>query len=284
VSCPAAGYCTAAGTLGDEYGTESAVMTETNGTWGAAQAALGSGPPDVVAGVGGLSCAAVGYCSVAGDYSDDYGQDPQAVVEDETPALPATTTASLSAAKVTYGHEQSEKVLVAVSAKLGVPGGEVTVKSGSTTVCRATLASGKGSCTVPAAEFNPGTIKVTASYGGATGFASSSAAGKSFTVANATSETSLSLSATKVTYGHEQSEKLSVAVSPQYSGMPSGKVTIKTSSTTVCTITLKLGKGTCTLSATQLNTGSHRLVADYAGNSDFNSSVSVTKTITVAKK
>jgi hypothetical protein len=258
-------------------------MTETNGTWGATQAALGSGPSDVEVGIAGVSCAAVGYCSAGGDYSNDNGQHYQAVVEDETPVLPTTTTASLSATKVTYGHEQSEKVSVAVSAKLGVPGGKVTVKSGATTVCTATLASGKGSCTVPAAKFNPGIVQVTASYGGAAGFASSSAAEKSFTVAKAASKTSLSLSATKVTYGHEQSEKLSVAVSPQYSGTPSGKVTVKVGSVTVCVITLKSGKGTCTLSATKLRTGSYHLAADYAGNSDFNGSASATKTVTVVK-
>jgi hypothetical protein len=283
VSCPAAGYCTAVGTLGDEYGTESAIMTETNGTWGAPQAALGSGPPGVEAGIAGVSCAAVGYCSAGGGYSNDYGQHYQAVVEDETPVLPTATTASLSATKVAYGHEQSEKVSVAVSATLGIPGGKATVKSGSTTVCTATLASGKGSCTVAATKFGPGTVKVTASYGGATGFASSSAAEKSFSVAKATSKISLSLSATKVTYGHEQSEKLSVAVSPQYSGTPSGKVTVKTGSTTVCTISLKSGKGTCTLSAKKLGPGSHHLVADYAGNSDFGGSASATKTVTVVK-
>jgi hypothetical protein len=283
VSCPMAGYRTAAGTLGNQNGTESAVMTETNGTWGTAQAALGSGPPDVEAGIAGISCPAVGYCGAGGGYSTDFGQHYQAVVQDETPVLPTTTTASLSASKVIYGHEQSEKVSVAVSANLGVPGGKVTVKSGSSTVCTATLMSGKGSCTVPAAKFNSGTARVSASYGGATGFATSSAAEKSFTVAKAASRTSLSVSASKVIYGREQSEKLSVVVSPQYSATPAGRVTVKTGTTVLCTITLKSGKGSCRLSATKLKTGSHRLVADYAGSSDFNGSASATRTVTVVK-
>jgi hypothetical protein len=60
-------------------------------------------------------------------------------------------------------------------------------------------------------------------------------------------------------------------------------VTVKTGSAIVCTITLKSGKGTCTLSATKLKTGSYHLVADYAGNSDFNGSTSATKTVTVVK-
>src|SRR5262249_11206889 len=84
VSCPKAGNCTAAGTLGNQNGTESAVMTETNGTWSDAQAALGSGPANVVASVFGLSCAAVGACSMGGLYSVDGGLTFQAVVQDET--------------------------------------------------------------------------------------------------------------------------------------------------------------------------------------------------------
>jgi Bacterial Ig-like domain (group 3) len=283
VSCPAAGYCTATGTLGDANGTEAAIMTQTDGTWGAAQAALGSGPSGVQAGIAGVSCPAVAYCSVGGGYSDNFGQHEQAVVADETPVLATTTTTSLSAAKLAYGHEQSEKVSVVVAAELGIPGGKATVRSGSIVVCTATLSAGRGSCTVPAAKFSPGTVKVTASYGGATGFAPSTAAEKSFSVARAESRTSLSRSVIKVTYGHEQSEKLSVAASPQYSGAPSGKVTVKSGSTTVCTITLKSGKGTCTLSARKLRTGRWHLVADYTGNSDFAGSASPPKTVTVVK-
>jgi hypothetical protein len=60
--------------------------------------------------------------------------------------------------------------------------------------------------------------------------AASSAAEKSFSVAKAASKTSLSLSATRVTYAREQAEKLSVAVSAQYTGTPSGRVSVKTGS------------------------------------------------------
>ncbi len=283
VTCPAAGYCTATETVGDANGTEAAIVTETDGTWGAAQAALGSGPSDVEAGAAGVSCPAVGYCSVGGSYSEDFGQHYQAVLADETPVLPTTTTTSLSAAKLAYGHEQSEKVSVVVSAGLGFPGGKATVRSGSITVCAATLSAGRGSCTVPATKFSPGTVNVTVSYGGATGFAPSATAEKSFTVARAESRTSLSRSVIKVTYGHEHSEKLSIAVSPQYSGAPSGKVTVKAGSATMCAITLKSGKGACTLSARKLRTGRWHLVADYAGNSDFAGSASPPKTVTVVK-
>ena len=52
----------------------------------------------------------------------------------------------------------------------------------------------------------------------------------------------LTLSAAKVTYGHERSERLTVKVTGQYAGTPGGKVTVKSGKTTVCTITLTAGK------------------------------------------
>jgi hypothetical protein len=103
-------------------------------------------------------------------------------------------------------------------------------------------------------------------------------------VGKATSKTALKLSATKVTYGNEQTEHLAVTVSPQYSGStPTGTVTIKQAATTLCTITLSSGKGSCTLSAKKLPVGTYYLVARYGGSANFGSSASVTETLTVAK-
>jgi hypothetical protein len=59
-------------------------------------------------------------------------------------------------------------------------------------------------------------------------------ASRTFTVriAKAETTTTLKLSATKVGYGHEQTELISVTVAPQYSGQaPAGKVTINASET-----------------------------------------------------
>jgi hypothetical protein len=201
-----------------------------------------------------------------------------------TVAKATTKTAlSLSTAKVIYGHEQAERLSVTASPQYsGTPGGTVAVKSGSTTVCTITLGSGKGSCTLTATKLPAGTQHLTASYNGNADFTASTSAAKTLTVSKAASKTTLSLSATKVTYGHEQAERLSVTASPQYSGTPGGKVTIKSGKTTVCTITLGSGKGSCTLSARQLRTGTYTLVAAYPGSSDFTSSTSAKKTLTVA--
>jgi hypothetical protein len=57
--------------------------------------------------------------------------------------------------------------------------------------------------------------------------------------------TSISLSAPTATYGDEQADQLSVTVTSRYGGTPGGKVTVKTGATTVCTISLASGKGSC---------------------------------------
>ena len=81
------------------------------------------------------------------------------------------------------------------------------------------------------------------------------------------SKTVLTLSATKVTYGDEQVEQLSLTVSPEFAGpTPTGKVSISESKTTLCVITLSSGKGSCSLSAKEIKTaGTYRLVATYGG-------------------
>ena len=105
-----------------------------------------------------------------------------------------------------------------------------------------------------------------------------------YTVATATATTSLIASPNSVTYGHEQTEHLVVTVSPQYSGStPTGTVTIKESTTTLCVITLSGAKGSCTLSAKKLRVGSYHLVASYGGSTDFMRSTFAKESLAVIK-
>jgi hypothetical protein len=156
------------------------------------------------------------------------------------------------------------------------------VKSGTTTVCSITLASAKGTCVVAAAKLAAGSDRLVASYGGAATFATSTGAAVTLTVAKATTSTTLALSATSVVIGKETVEKLSVTVAPQYAGTTAtGTVTIKSRTTTLCTITLAAGKGTCALKASALAVGSHSLTAAYGGSVDFAGSTSAAKTLKV---
>ena len=104
------------------------------------------------------------------------------------------------------------------------------------------------------------------------------------TVGKAITTVTLRMSATKVTYGDEQVEQVSVTVSRRYSGsMPSGTVTIKASATTLCVVKLSSGKGWWTMSAKKLKVGTYRFVATYNGDKNFKASTSVKVTLTVAK-
>jgi hypothetical protein len=123
-----------------------------------------------------------------------------------------------------------------------------------------------------------------ATYSGSARFKASASASSTLTVAKASSSTALELSLAKLSYGHEQAEQLSVTVSPQYPGPgPTGSVTIKSSTTRLCVITLSSAKGSCTLSSTKLPAGTYSLVATYGGSVNFGRSASTRKNLTVAK-
>jgi hypothetical protein len=192
------------------------------------------------------------------------------------------TTLGLSAAKVSYGAEQRERISVAVRPAYGVPAGHVTVKAGSAVICVITLRSAKGTCSPGPARLAAGRHAITAVYGGSGDVASSASAARTLSVAVAPSKTTLSLSAGTVTYGGERSERISVRVAPGYTGTPGGTVTVKANGATLAVIRLKSGAGSYTLSASQLRAGGYSLTATYGGNADFGHSVSGRRSLTVA--
>jgi hypothetical protein len=268
VSCPTASFCAAV----DESGY---VLTYGGSSW--------SSPESIERDGGGLqsvSCPTASFCAAVDSQGYAF-----------TYSSPATSKTALnpSATKVTYGHEQVLHLSVTVSsAYSGSPTGTVTVavtvKKSTTTLCVITLSAAKGSCTLSAEKLSAGAYSLVATYGGSADFKGSTSAKKTLTVAKATSSTALKLSETKVTYGHEQVLSLSVTVSPQYSGTtPTGTVTVKESTTTLCTITLSAAKGSCTPSANKLPVGVYSLVAAYGGSTNFDTSTSAKETLTVAK-
>jgi hypothetical protein len=278
VACSAPGDCGAGGVYADT-GPESSqpfVVTETDGTWGHAQQVPGMATlnTDDEAFVEAISCTSPQACTAAGvSFTSAF------VVSTGTQTA---ITASLSTATVIFGREQAEHVSVAVTAKIGgPPAGTVTVRAGPAVLCVITLASGHGSCTPTAAKFAPGTVKVAALFDGTPFLAPSAAVAKSFVTVKASSGTSFALSAARVIYGHEHSERLSVTVLPQYAGIPAGKVTIKAGAATLCVITLHSAKGACRLAASELRPGIHRLTAAYRGNADFTPSRSHAETLSV---
>jgi hypothetical protein len=104
-------------------------------------------------------------------------------------------------------------------------------------------------------------------------------------VARATTLSTVRLSAAKVTYGDEEAEHLSATVTPEYSSgtTPTGTVAMDVGSTTLCTATLSAGTGTCMPLRSKLPPGARDVVAKYSGDTNFTSSISSDRTLTVDK-
>jgi Bacterial Ig-like domain (group 3) len=282
VSCVSAGNCAAGGVYTDSSRHRQAfVVDETGGSWGTAQEVPGSAAlnPGGNADAYSVSCPAVGYCAAGGGVDTSSGEEAYVVNE----ASASSTSISLSSPGVSYGDEQAGPVSVTVTSPYGTPGGTVAVNSGTTTLCTATLASGSGSCALPATGLPAGPAQLTATYNGSTDFAASMSAAASLTVSQAASTTALSVSPATIAYGDEQTEQVSVTVSPQYAGTPAGTVTVGSGTTTLCTATLASGSGSCALPATGLPAGLAQLTATYNGSTDFAGSTSAAAPLTVIK-
>jgi hypothetical protein len=280
MSCASPGNCSAGGQYTDAGGNSQAfVVDETGGSWATAQEVPGTAALNAFgdAEVTSVSCASAGNCSAGGYYLDG-NIAFQAFVASETSKHTSATALNLSAATVTYGNEQAEKVTATVSSAV-TPTGTVTVTAGSITLCTITLAAGTGSCTLQATALPAGTYQVTASYSGDASTAPSVSLAQALTVSRTASATALKLSAATVAYGNEQTEKVSATVSGP--GTPTGTVTVKAGTTTLCTITLASGSGSCSPAATILPAGSYQVIGTYSGNANLNPSASSAQGLTV---
>jgi hypothetical protein len=109
ISCPAVGDCSADGQYTDASGhTQVFVVNESGGTWGTAQELPGLSALNANdAGVGPLSCGAVGDCGLGGTYIDSFGAGQVFVASESggawggTEEIPGTASLNTSGANVT---------------------------------------------------------------------------------------------------------------------------------------------------------------------------------------
>jgi hypothetical protein len=173
----------------------------------------------------------------------------------------------------------------AVSSTAGTPSGWTTVRVDGHAVSGCTntwFSAGTVSCTGTTAVLTGGKHSVTLSYSGRGNFAASASPAVTLTVGVARSTPSLSLSRSSVTYGSENAEKFTVSVSHVGSVYPTGKAQVRIGGTTLCTVTLSKGAGSCTLIARQLRAGTYAIIAVYPGDVNYHSSQSAGKTLKVA--
>jgi len=280
VSCISATDCTAVGEDGND---QPFYATETGGTWGTPTEIT---IPSSVGGRGfftSVSCTSITDCTAGGQVPDGVP-----FYATESAGQPSQTTITSTTASPVTGQPVSIAVQVAgqsPGAGVPAPSGDVVVTDG-THSCQAALSGSDGvstgSCSLT--EDSAGSYSFTAGYPGDANFGSSqTSSGTPVTVGKATTKTGLVLSAATVTYGHEKSLKLTATVTPEYTGTPTGTVTITAGTTTLCTVKLSARTGSCSpASATALSVGSHVLTGSYSGDSNFGSST-VTKTVKITK-
>jgi hypothetical protein len=136
--------------------------------------------PAVTYCTGAVACSAVANCAAGGYYVTSAGTFGAFELA-EIPLRATGTLIGLSAAKVTYGTEQAERISVKVTAH-GLPGGKVTILSGTKAICVITLKSGQGSCALTARQLAAGSYHLVAGYPGSFGFGASKSTATTLTV------------------------------------------------------------------------------------------------------
>ncbi|HEX3824690.1 MAG TPA: Ig-like domain repeat protein [Mycobacteriales bacterium] len=232
-----------------------------------------------------------------GDYSNAGSAtnctDPDGSVTVLAPSV--TSLTSQATATVTLGSPISDTASLAGGSN---PTGKVTFDAygpgdGSCAQAPAftSSASVSGDGDYPSGSFTatvPGTYRWVAAYGGdADNDASASGCndpGVTSVVSPATSTVALTMSASTSTYGDERAELLSVTVPATSSdAAPTGTVKVSESATTLCSLTLNAGSGSCRLANTQLHAGSYHLVASFAGDAASSASTSASKRLEIAR-
>ena len=218
-------------------------------------------------------------------------------------SMNTTTGLGLSSVSVAYGSETSEIFTVTVTGLSGegYPEGTVAVYNSSTELCSAVLYTNGSygavaTCSLTAYELAAGAYNdVFATYipgipsssnSSYTYGTSSSSPVQAFSVGSvSTTDTTVSESPTKVTYGHESASVISVTVTTYDGGAaPNGEKVIVHVGAITCTAALKGGRGACRVAKTALPVGSYPVSATYGGDANLRgSSGSSVSRLTVSK-
>jgi len=193
--------------------------------------------------------------------------------------------------RLVFGHEQGYAFDAGALATVeGNPSGSMTItdttSSGTFTLCSGTLNSlGElASCSLGPNTLPVGTNQVTATYSGDGVYAGSTTTRTVTVLPVQSTTTTLTLSKPSVPFASEQTEVFTARVTNAGGGTPTGTVTIKTGSTTICGFTLSGGTGHCSPSASLLRPGSYPLTATYSGDATDTPSSDTSKTLVVAKE
>jgi hypothetical protein len=202
--------------------------------------------------------------------------------ETVNPAGAATTTAlAASANPITAG--QVVALIATVTSNGGSPTGTVTFMDGSTLIGTVAINSTTHQAIAFTASLPIGSNNLTATYNGASGFATSSSAPLTETVNGVSAvmtTTSLAASSNPITAGQVVALIATVTAG---SGSPTGTVTFMDGSTLIGTVTVNSTTHQAVAFTLSLPIGSNKITATYNGASGFaTSSASLTETVNSA--
>jgi Bacterial Ig-like domain (group 3) len=300
LSCPAVGQCVAGGWA--LYGTNQLpfVASESGGTWSSQEvpgyAGLKPSPVVGAAGVSAISCAAPGECAAAGSYQAS-GSDVGAFAVSESGG--AWQTAQEIPGLVPAQSSKHFSLGVAGISCPAVGDCAAAINNGTTSAPYVVdETSGKWAAAYPVAGLSgPATVNAVscaapgACLAGGEDGEGSNADGLGNSISEdwvvqrssaAATTTSVALSATTVTYGDEQAEKVTATVRAT-TPAPTGTVTVTAGSTTLCSIKLASGTGSCAIPVASLAPGKVTLTGRYGGGPGFAPSAGTAKPLTVAK-
>ena len=178
----------------------------------------------------------------------------------------STTITSDDSDPSIVGNDYTVAVSVAAAAPgSGTPTGTVDVDDGEGNSCQITLSAGSGSCDL--ASVSQGGKTLTADYSGDSNFNTSSDT-EPHTVNKADTSTSITSDLSGST---QVGQAYTVAVTVgSAGGTPTGTVDVDDGDGNTCQVTLSGGSGSCELTSTSV--GSKTVSADYAGDTNFNTS------------
>ena len=227
-----------------------------------------------------ISSLTVGSHSITAAYAGD-GDDFVGSISNPVTELVGGTTVALLASNNPIAFGQSvtfTATVTAAAAGSSVPNGSVTFMDGSQSLGTFAL-DGSGVASLTTSSLSGGTHAITAVYGGASEFATSTSSETELVVNPATTTTTVSPSVKQSSFGEAVTFTATVA---GFVGPATGSVTFTDGSKVLATVPVNTA-GVATYSSSALAVGSHSLGFAYGGTSSYSPSASKTLTFAVSQ-